>query len=458
MNDYNSYLKRNTEEDPKQFVRQPKPDASGGFWKSLGSVAQKVATPENVANIAMPLLGIAEVIATKGASKGDYALKSQQLINQSIRDKEERQESARDKVLQRKKAEIDIDTALRGIDKADTEKRARERTAELARKLDYGQLTGENVSEEVNHWAREYYAENPEELKTVMQNSTKGKGSMSVAMWENMMSKDPKTITDNEAALNSLLSDGVLTESQYDAYMALNDNNTSYQLKKKIADIIQVGAKERSRTGPMVERQRAMIPGKVQEAGATTEARVTAQDAATQSILSGQDGKTLVPGFKPLSNVRITDDSVKKIKEAQPQIETMRTSIRELLELYKKSGIQITGDEASKMQARVRTIQLLAKSPEFFNLGVLNGPDLDILEGAIPDPTKIRTGISKMYLGDNVQNKLDQLLNLVNTRSTAFYKANGFMPTEFNSVEEAEAANLPPGTEIIVKGKRAVVE
>jgi hypothetical protein len=229
-----------------------------GFWQSLGGVAKAITAPDVMANVNLPLLGIAEVIATKGKSQGDYALKMQDILKKNIKDKEDREQTARDRALNRQKAIVQLEEVTRN-------KKNREKTSEIAKNFDYGALVNKKIDPEMNATLREYYSANPDQLSDLIKQIGKGDASMSVAMWENIMSRDPSTIEHNQATLDDLLKGGILTQEEYNSYKAFNDENTSYKLKMKLAGIIETSAKERAKTGPMVDRQAAMLPGKIKE-------------------------------------------------------------------------------------------------------------------------------------------------------------------------------------------------
>jgi hypothetical protein len=137
-----------------------------------------------------------------------------------------------------------------------------------------------------------------------------------------------------------------------------------------------------------------------------------------------------IPGFKVLPNVKITERSVNTIKEAYPKFDNVNRMVQELRALYNSVGNQLTGDEASKMESLVTLIKLDAKSPELFNLGVLNGGDAKVLDNAMPNPSSIKVGAKKAYLGNYFQNKLDAFDDYMSNKANEIYKANGFEQIE----------------------------
>ena len=67
----------------------------------------------------------------------------------------------------------------------------------------------------------------------------------------------------------------------------------------------------------------------------------------------------------------------------------------------------------------------MAKGPEFYNLGVLTGPDLRLLEETIPNPASIKEGVKKQALGD-ISVKLNNFKNMLTQKGNQFYNLNGF--------------------------------
>lgn len=241
-----------------ESVDIPQKKPAGKFWNSLGGIAKAVTRPEVMANIAMPLLGIAEVIATKGRSQGDYALRSQDAINKNIRDKDEREQSARDKALNRQLTKAQLDTAMRGIDKAYTEKSAREKTSKLAMTMDYGKLTGEDIGEDANQWAREYYSANPEQLKGLMEAVSKGQGSKGVTIALETALNTQEAIQGLNASIDDLAMNYGVPASVAESMKKMNVFGNRLNLQKEISKIRTGAETVRAQTGPKVQQKIAL--------------------------------------------------------------------------------------------------------------------------------------------------------------------------------------------------------
>lgn len=132
-----------------------------------------------------------------------------------------------------------------------------------------------------------------------------------------------------------------------------------------------------------------------------------------------------IPGFKPIDGIKITDDSVKKVKDAAPLISNMNNIVDTILSDIKAKGSKFTGDDAAKYNANVRYLQMLAKSEPVFNLGVITGPDLMLLEQIIPDPSSLKQGMKSTFLG-SAEKRLNEFKTNLNYGATEKFKANGF--------------------------------
>jgi hypothetical protein len=136
--------------------------------------------------------------------------------------------------------------------------------------------------------------------------------------------------------------------------------------------------------------------------------------------------KIAIPGFSPIENVSITKDSIKNIKDAAPMIQGVKVEMDALKKMYDKSGVKLIGPEAARLKAKVRKIQLLLKSKAFLDLGVLNGPDLTLLDEIVPNVSGIKAGAKKAVFGDVFAAQMDELQSFINNKGGMFYRANGF--------------------------------
>lgn len=102
------------------------------------------------------------------------------------------------------------------------------------------------------------------------------------------------------------------------------------------------------------------------------------QEAAYISSLSPEDKKRYVPGFGLAKDPEQAKNAISQINVAE-QAQAQVNNIRKLFKDYGTREVLDRGAVAEEQSAR-RNLQLQLK--ELFNLGVLNGPDLELLEEA----------------------------------------------------------------------------
>ena len=128
--------------------------------------------------------------------------------------------------------------------------------------------------------------------------------------------------------------------------------------------------------------------------------------------------------------------------------------------MFDNKGYKLTGDDAATYMSNVRYLQLIAKSEPVFNLGVIAGPDLMLLEQVIPNPSSLKEGLKSTFLG-SAKTKLEQFKNNLNNGATAQFRVHGFEPdveldSKISTIKNDEEYNkLPSGTVFIApNGKK----
>lgn len=100
-----------------------------------------------------------------------------------------------------------------------------------------------------------------------------------------------------------------------------------------------------------------------------------------------------VQGWNIAEGATPTKDDAKKFKDSVTAAEGMQASLNRLQEITKKHGTELLpGAVKGEMDQLARDIQLQAK--ELYNLGVLNGPDLSLLEEVVTRPTSFKEAIN----------------------------------------------------------------
>lgn len=126
-------------------------------------------------------------------------------------------------------------------------------------------------------------------------------------------------------------------------------------------------------------------------------------------VLNSKEGRTI--------NKEITgSDAYKSIRKGQDSLQYLLAFEKTFKEVGTTSGVTSPFDNAN-LKAKYNASILNLK--EFFNLGVLNGPDETILRGVLPDPTSqgFVTNISaKQATKSGIQNLKTQIENTIDDR------------------------------------------
>ena len=126
--------------------------------------------------------------------------------------------------------------------------------------------------------------------------------------------------------------------------------------------------------------------------------------------------------------------------------ETEATGIMHSLDAYEKklgsSGTVEKGASALGFPTQLNTTfnaaALMAKGEALFGLGVLNGPDLDIIRRTIADPGTVK---GAMASNEVVKSQIKTVKDLIQARLDAYRKNFGGQPAE---PENPPAPTLPP--------------
>lgn len=94
-------------------------------------------------------------------------------------------------------------------------------------------------------------------------------------------------------------------------------------------------------------------------------------------------------------------------RDAEAEIDRQQNALATYESALDKYGVQVMpGPEKLAIQSAYNNLMLELK--ELYNLGVLNGPDLEIMTDIIAAPTSINTGL--FYTGDDLKNQLNEVV------------------------------------------------
>lgn len=247
----------------------------------------------------------------------------------------------------------------------------------------------------------------------------RGYGTSSVGAALAFTEAHPELIAEGEAILDRLRGEGKYGESLL--------QNVSANLRTDVRQALRDLAALQGKTESAVRTLWETIPGEEVKSRVKAGATVQGKEDAEQAILSG----TTIQGFEPIPGVRQTEKSVDNVKTVKPQMDALKRSIDDLVSEYEKNGWQPIGPKSANYESKARLAQLLSKETALFNLGVLNGPDLDILEQVVSNPGGFKSGVAMARYGkDNYGIRLRNVQDLVDYKINKFYESNGLRPVK----------------------------
>lgn len=166
--------------------------------------------------------------------------------------------------------------------------------------------------------------------------------------------------------------------------------------KQAQADVMTARA-EALRRGPA-----PADPAKKEAATLKLEAqRLKNEETRRKQAAAGEPDPLLqIEGYVPRKGFKVKPEVAEKLRGAQADTETMKEGLDELMALYRKHGNEVVpGGTRARMSSLVTHLQFTAKGPTQFGLGVIAGPDMDLLNAVIPNPTKKDATLADFFGG-----------------------------------------------------------
>ena len=114
----------------------------------------------------------------------------------------------------------------------------------------------------------------------------------------------------------------------------------------------------------------------------------------------GPNKLNTIEGYEQDPEFQVKPEVAEKLRTAQAQTRQMTKNVDELMSLYREYGNKVLPSAArARMEAIARHLQLKAKGETMFQLGVIAGPDMDLLNSVIPVPTKKAATIADFFSG-----------------------------------------------------------
>jgi transcription initiation factor IIF auxiliary subunit len=127
----------------------------------------------------------------------------------------------------------------------------------------------------------------------------------------------------------------------------------------------------------------------------------SAADRALTRDIAAQE-RALTRQEKESKKGELSSEQQKQVTGAQNTVNAITEFTKELESFNPRSFANLSPSARAKIQTKYRNMQLQAK--EAYNLGVLNGPDLTIIEQLVADPTSM-SGAAIGKEGINAQAK-----------------------------------------------------
>jgi hypothetical protein len=152
---------------------------------------------------------------------------------------------------------------------------------------------------------------------------------------------------------------------------------------------------------------------------------------------SGEKSESnLIPGFDHDPSVSVDKTELRAMRDAVAESKTLSGLIARIKEKVKNtSNFDLANpwsDASKSIHQDITEAQLKYKGPAFAQLGVLAGPDMDILQGVIENP-----GHPKNLYSEEAKNKLvgryDEFINKMNQNIQNKLEIRGFTPSKKSS-------------------------
>lgn len=138
------------------------------------------------------------------------------------------------------------------------------------------------------------------------------------------------------------------------------------------------------------------------------------------------ESRLTVPGFRRSGNITPTPEEAQKLRSSMSGAENFLSELDEYVNLVKKDGngnFEMFGPDSARMKTLATSLQLKAKSPAQYDLGALSGPDLDMIEKLVQDPSSFSAFFTST---DTALAGLDQLRDSLSNKAMSMAKGSGY--------------------------------
>lgn len=137
---------------------------------------------------------------------------------------------------------------------------------------------------------------------------------------------------------------------------------------------------------------------------------------------------------------------IEKLHTARSEAATIVSALEDFRREFENTGtwsaLKSVAGATTPVNTAYNTAALLAKGEQLFNLGVLNGPDLDIIRRTLPDPS---TAKGAMTSTQDMGSAVNKVIDLLQTRLASREKQLGLPITDVRGVANELRATQPGG-------------
>lgn len=133
-----------------------------------------------------------------------------------------------------------------------------------------------------------------------------------------------------------------------------------------------------------------------------------------------------VPGYERTGEVLQKPEEAQKLRKATASAEQLQSKLSRLRDLVKQEGsFEYGGTGGAEMESLATEIQLLAKGEDMYQLGVLTGPDMSLLQKITADPASLNS----LFTRDKTRLKqIDTQMKSIQDKLGSVTRASGYRP------------------------------
>ncbi len=182
------------------------------------------------------------------------------------------------------------------------------------------------------------------------------------------------------------------------------------------------------------ENERRRLEAQGVAAGKKAETDAAKRDAKGLADVAKKDAKAedknkgfYLEGYELDPKAKPAQAEIIKLRSAQATTNTIEQTTKEIGALYRKHGAEALPTEAkARMTSLITDLKLAMKGPDAYQLGVLAGPDMAILDTMVPGVSGSTANIMDFIGSDQVLVKLETLASQVNRRFANSARSMGY--------------------------------